>query len=168
MKSADCFSAIFNPSINSYNRIGASNTLSGATWSPSTVTYSGNNRTHMIRIPDSGRFEVRHADGSANPYLLQAGLIALGLDGINNNRKPGKRLDINMYTQGHKVKRVKKLPTNLNDAIKLFHQSEVAKKSFSPSVVSKFVRLKKRELKEFSSQLEEDAYDWQRNNAIDC
>ena len=108
MKSADCFSAIFNPSINSYNRIGASNTLSGATWSPSTVTYTGNNRTHMIRIPDSGRFEVRHADGSANPYLLQAGLIALGLDGINNNRKPGKRLDINMYTQGHKVKRVKK------------------------------------------------------------
>ena len=80
MKSADCFSAIFNPSINSYNRIGASNTLSGATWSPSTVTYTGNNRTHMIRIPDSGRFEVRHADGSANPYLLQAGLIALGLD----------------------------------------------------------------------------------------
>ena len=168
MKSADCFSAIFNPSINSYNRIGASNTLSGATWSPSTVTYTGNNRTHMIRIPDSGRFEVRHADGSANPYLLQAGLIALGLDGINNNRKPGKRLDINMYTQGHKVKRVKKLPTNLNDAIKLFHQSEVAKKSFSPSVVSKFVKLKKRELKEFSSQSEEDAYDWQRNNAIDC
>ena len=168
MKSADCFSAVFNPSINSYNRIGASNTLSGATWSPSTVTYTGNNRTHMIRIPDIGRFEVRHADGSANPYLLQAGLIALGLDGINNNRKPGKRLDINMYTQGHKVKRVKKLPTNLNDAIKLFHQSEVAKKSFSPSVVSKFVKLKKRELKEFFSQSEEDAYDWQRNNAIDC
>ena len=43
-----------------------------------------------------------------------------------------------------------------------------SKKSFSTSVVSKFVKLKKRELKEFSSQSEEDAYDWQRNNAIDC
>ena len=168
MKSADCFSAFFNPSINSYNRIGASNTLSGATWSPSTVTYTGNNRTHMIRIPDAGRFEVRHADGAVNPYLLQAGLLALGLDGINNNRKPGKRLDINMYTQGHKVKRVKKLPTNLDGAIKLFHNSEVAKKAFTPSVVSKFVKLKKRELKEYGKQPEPFSYDWQRNNVLDC
>jgi len=168
MKSADSFSALFNPSVNSYSRIGASNTLSGATWSPSTVTYTGNNRTHMIRIPDVGRFEVRHADGSANPYLLQAGLLALGLDGINNNRKPGKRLDINMYTEGHKVKRVKKLPTNLETAVKLFQNSEVAKKAFSPKVVANFVKLKKRELKEYSSQPELLVYDWQRNNAIDC
>ena len=168
MKSADCFSALFNPSVNSYSRIGASNTLSGATWSPSTVTYTGNNRTHMIRIPDTGRFEVRHADGSANPYLLQAGLLALGLDGINNNRKPGKRLDINMYTEGHKVKRVKKLPTSLDSAIKLFQNSDITKKAFSPKVVSNFVKLKKRELKEYSAQSELSAYDWQRNNAIDC
>ena len=84
MKSADCFSAWLNPSLNSFGRIDASNTLSGATWSPSTVTYTGNNRTHMVRIPDAGRFEVRHADGSANPYLLQAGMLALGLDGMNN------------------------------------------------------------------------------------
>jgi glutamine synthetase len=168
MKSADCFSALFNPSVNSYSRIGASNTLSGATWSPSTVTYTGNNRTHMIRIPDTGRFEVRHADGSTNPYLLQAGLLALGLDGINNNRKPGKRLDINMYTEGHKVKRVKKLPTSLDSAIKLFQNSDITKKAFSPKVVSNFVRLKKRELKEYSAQSELSAYDWQRNNAIDC
>ena len=168
MRSEDCFSALFNPSVNSYSRIGASNTLSGATWSPSTVTYTGNNRTHMIRIPDTGRFEVRHADGSANPYLLQAGLLALGLDGVNNNRKPGKRLDINMYTEGHKVKRVKKLPTNLDSAIKLFQNSDVAKNAFSSKVVSNFVKLKKRELKEYSAQSELSAYDWQRNNAIDC
>jgi glutamine synthetase len=122
----------------------------------------------MVRIPDIGRFEVRHADGSANPYLLQAGLLALGLDGVNNKRKPGKRLDINMYTEGHKVKRVKKLPTNLENAIKLFQNSDVAKKAFTPRVVSNFVKLKKRELKKFSSQSDKDTYDWQRNNAIDC
>ena len=58
--------------VNSYKRINAPRTLSGATWSPNTVTYSGNNRTHMIRIPDSGRFEFRLPDGAANPYLLQA------------------------------------------------------------------------------------------------
>ena len=168
MKSADCFSAWFNPSLNSFGRIDASNTLSGATWSPSTVTYTGNNRTHMVRIPDAGRFEVRHADGSANPYLLQAGMLALGLDGINNKRSPGKRLDINMYTQGHKLKRVKKLPKTLDKALKLFKESNVAKNAFGSSVISKYVKLKNRELKEYVKQPEDQKSEWSRNNAIDC
>ena len=168
MKSADCFSAWFNPSLNSFGRIDASNTLSGATWSPSTVTYTGNNRTHMVRIPDAGRFEVRHADGSANPYLLQAGMLGLGLDGINNKRSPGKRLDINMYTQGHKLKRVKKLPKTLDKALKLFKESNVAKNAFGSSVVSKYIKLKNRELKEYGKQPEDQKSEWSRNNAIDC
>ncbi len=33
MHSADCLAAIFNPAINSYKRINAPRTLSGATWS---------------------------------------------------------------------------------------------------------------------------------------
>ena len=59
--------ALFNPTINSYRRINAIPTKSGATWSPNTISYAGNNRTHMIRIPDKGRFELRLMDGSANP-----------------------------------------------------------------------------------------------------
>ena len=70
--SAESLCAFFNPTINSYRRINAPPTESGASWSPSSITYTGNNRTHMIRIPDSGRFELRLMDGSANPYLLQA------------------------------------------------------------------------------------------------
>ena len=50
---------VTNPTVNSYKRINAPPTLSGATWSPNTITYGGNNRTHMIRIPDAGRFEFR-------------------------------------------------------------------------------------------------------------
>ena len=46
--------------------------------------YTGNNRTHMIRVPDKGRFELRLMDGAANPYLLQAGIITAGLHGIND------------------------------------------------------------------------------------
>ncbi len=52
MHSAEALCAITNPTVNSYKRINAPPTLSGATWSPNTVTYAGNNRTHMIRIPD--------------------------------------------------------------------------------------------------------------------
>jgi glutamate---methylamine ligase len=98
--SADAMAAILNPTVNSYKRINAPPTLSGATWSPNSVTYTGNNRTHMIRIPEVGRFELRLPDGAANPYAMQAALLAAGLDGIENKRDPGKRLDINMYTDG--------------------------------------------------------------------
>jgi glutamine synthetase len=108
MESADKMAAVFNPTVNSYKRINGSITTSGATWSPSSITWAGNNRTHMVRVPGAGRFELRLMDGATNPYLLQAGILLLGLDGFNNKRDPGKRLDINMYTEGHKAGKVKK------------------------------------------------------------
>ncbi len=168
MKSVDSFAAWLNPCLNSYERLNAKTTNSGSTYSPTAVTYSGNNRTHMIRIPDEGRFEFRAADGAVNPYLLQSGIIAMGLDGMKNKRSPGKRLDINMYTQGHKLKRVKKLPNSLEQAIKKFSNDAVVKKSIGAKVVSKYVKLKKRELKEFSQVREANKASWIRKNIIDC
>src|SRR5437588_196856 len=102
--SAESLCAITNPAVNSYKRINAPPTLSGATWSPNAVTYAGNNRTHMNRIPDAGRFELRLPDGSANPYLMPAALMAVGRRVIPAARDPGKRLDIHVYTEGHKAK----------------------------------------------------------------
>ena len=64
MHNAEALCSIFNPTVNSYKRINAPRTISGATWSPNTITYTGNNRTHMVRIPDAGRFELRLADGA--------------------------------------------------------------------------------------------------------
>ena len=168
MKSVDSFAAWLNPCLNSYERLNAKTTNSGSTYSPTAVTYSGNNRTHMIRIPDEGRFEFRAADGAVNPYLLQSGIIAMGLDGIKNKRSPGKRLDINMYTQGNKLKRVKKLPNSLEQAIKKFSNDTIVKKSIGARVVSKYVKLKKRELKEFSQIGEANKASWIRKNIIDC
>ena len=168
IKSVDSFAAWLNPCLNSYERLNAKTTNSGSTYSPTAVTYSGNNRTHMIRIPDEGRFEFRAADGAVNPYLLQSGIIAMGLDGIKNKRSPGKRLDINMYTQGHKLKRVKKLPNSLEKAIKKFSNDTIVKKSIGAKVVSKYVKLKKRELKEFSQVGKANKASWMRKNIIDC
>ena len=73
MEHAEALCALTNPVVNSYKRINAPVTLSGATWSPSTISWGGNNRTHMVRVPGPGRIEYRLADGAVNPYLLQAG-----------------------------------------------------------------------------------------------
>jgi len=161
---ADALAAVFNPSVNSYKRIDATVTLSGATWSPNAISYSGNNRTHMVRVPEPGRFELRLMDGATNPYLLQAGALVAGLDGIDNQRDPGKRLDINMYTEGHTVKRIRKLPLNLLDAVRLFDKSKVVRAGFGDEFVSSYVKLK---LNEWGSYARAPT-PWEREHTLDC
>jgi glutamine synthetase len=164
MYNAEALCAISNPVVNSYKRINAPVTLSGATWSPNTVTYAGNNRTHMIRIPEPGRFELRLADGAANPYLLQAALLAAGLDGIKNKRDPGRRLDINMYTEGHKAADAKKLPLNLLDALRALERSSVFKAALGEDVLSSYIKLKYEDWNAYSRHLTE----WERQTTLDC
>ena len=164
MHSADSLAAIFNPTVNSYKRIDATVTLSGATWSPSAISYGGNNRTHMVRIPDAGRFELRLMDGAANPYLLQAGVLAAGLDGIDNKRDPGKRLDINMYEEAHRVRRIRRLPLNLLDALRLFDKNKVLRGAFGDELVSAYVKLKLAQWREYATTLTQ----WELDNTLDC
>ncbi|GJE67854.1 Glutamine synthetase [Methylorubrum aminovorans] len=161
--SADALAAITNPCVNSYKRINAPRTTSGATWAPNTVTYTGNNRTHMIRIPDGGRFEFRLADGAANPYLLQAGILAAGLDGMRNKRDPGKRLDINMYTDGHTVEGVKQLPLNMLDAMRALDRCDVLNDAFG-SFVPSYLKLKQEEWNAYCRHLTQ----WERDTTLDC
>ena len=161
--SADALAALTNPCVNSYKRINAPRTTSGATWAPNTVTYTGNNRTHMIRIPDGGRFEFRLADGAANPYLLQAGILAAGLDGIRQQRDPGKRLDINMYTDGHTVEGVKRLPLNLLDALRALEASPVLNEALGAFVPS-YLKLKRQEWDDYCRHLTQ----WERDTTLDC
>lgn len=156
--------AITNPTVNSYKRINAPATLSGATWSPSSVTYGGNNRTHMVRIPDGGRLEFRLADGAANPYLLQAVLLAAGLDGVERQLDPGKRLDIDMYTDGHKVRGAKKLPLNMLDAIRELKKDKALGQAMGEEFLQAYVKLRLREWNQFTHHLT----DWERQNTIDC
>lgn len=162
--SAEAVCAITNPTVNSYKRINAPRTLSGATWSPNTVTHGGNNRTHMIRIPDAGRFEFRLPDGAVNPYLLPAALLAAGLDGMANSRDPGPRLDINMYTERDATTKVKQLPLNLLDALRALEASEVLKTQLGEVVVSSYLKLKHGDWNEHCRQLTE----WERQTTLDC
>ena len=74
----------------------------------------------MVRVPGPGRFELRLPDGAANPYLLQAVIIAAGLDGVRTNADPGPRHDIDMYRDGHTVTDAPKLPLNLLDALRAY------------------------------------------------
>ena len=164
LHNAQALTAVFNPTVNSYKRIDAQVTTSGATWSPNAVTYGGNNRTHMVRIPDKGRFELRLMDGAANPYLLQAGILAAGLDGVESERDPGKRLDVNMYTDGHKIRGLRRLPANLLDAIRLFEKSKVLRSGLGDALVDSYAKLKYQDWRNYSSAISQ----WERDHTLDC
>ena len=164
MHNVEALTSIFNPTVNSYKRINAPRTQSGATWSPNSVSYAGNNRTHMIRVPGAGRFEMRLMDGSANPYLMQAGILAAGLDGIENKRDPGKPQHINMYTESHKAKGVKKLPLNLLDAVRKTQSSKSLKAALGEELVDSYCKLKMEQWNNYTRSISQ----WEYDNTLDC
>ena len=163
MRHATSLTAITNPTVNSYKRINAPSTSSGATWAPNTATWSGNNRTHMVRVPGPGRFELRLPDGAANPYLLQAAIIAAGIDGVINKINPGKRLDIDMYKDGHKVENATQLPLNLLDALRVFDSNTILKESLGNDFSKAYISLKTAEWNSYTSHFSV----WERDNTID-
>jgi len=172
IKHASSLSAFFNPTINSYRRINAPPTKSGASWSPSSISYTGNNRTHMIRIPDPGRFELRLMDGSANPFLLQASVLAAGINGIKNKIDPGKPLHCNMYEDFAKYPDLPKLPDELDQSLKKLKQNKEMNEAFGTDVIDSYIKLRSTEIKEFNNVEKFDKSKpitkWERQNTLDC
>ena len=172
INNASSLSAFFNPTINSYRRINAPPTKSGATWSPSSISYTGNNRTHMIRIPDPGRFELRLMDGSVNPYLLQASVLAAGLYGLKNKIDPGKPLNCNMYEDHAKYPDLPKLPNELGQSLEQLKNNKEMNEAFGKETIISYIKLRSLEIKEFQSK---ESFDktkpiskWEKDNTLDC
>jgi glutamine synthetase type III len=163
MKHASALAAITNPTVNSYKRINAPRTISGATWAPNTVTWTGNNRTHMVRVPGPGRFELRLPDGAVNPYLLQAIIIATGLSGMKSRAEPGPHYDIDMYKDGHKVKKAPRLPLNLLDALRAYEKDKPLQEALGVDFSSAYLKLKHGEWNRYCSHFTT----WERETTLD-
>lgn len=163
MTHASALAAITNPTVNSYKRINAPRTISGATWAPNSVTWTGNNRTHMVRVPGPGRFELRLPDGAVNPYLLQAVIIAAGLNGVRSKADPGKRWDIDMYADGHKVKGAPKLPLNMLDALRAYDKDKALKATMGEAFSTAYLKMKQQEWNSFVSHFS----NWEIQHTLD-
>jgi glutamine synthetase len=163
LHSAEALSAIVTPTVNSYRRIHARGTSSGATWSPNTISYAGNNRTHMIRIPDGGRFELRLADGSANPYIMSAALLEAGLDGLDNHRHPGPPSTTNAYFD--KIPEgMRSLPDNLFDSLRALQQDKILSAGLGRDFTDSYLKLKLAEWRDYSSHVSK----WETEHTLDC
>jgi glutamine synthetase type III len=142
---APALCALTNPTANSYRRLAAPPTSSGATWSPGGISYTGNNRTHMVRIPDDQRLELRLPDGAAHPYLLQAAILAAGLDGIERGLEPGPRHDNDNYAQPLGPQRCHSLPSDLGQALDAFAADAVLRAALGEEFCLAYERLRRRQ-----------------------
>lgn len=160
---AGALTALAAPTVNSYKRLVVGRALSGATWAPAYIAYGDNNRTAMVRIP-YGRLELRLADGSANPYLLTAAIIAAGLDGIERQIDPGKPCNENLYEwspEQLKANGIEVLPQSLNEALDALEGDETLRAALGESLAHEFLTLKRMEWVEYQrhvSQWEVDRY----------
>ena len=127
-KHARATSGVTAPTVNSYKRLKLGSTTSGATWSPVWISYGYNNRTQMLRIPAPGRIEDRTIDGSANPYLAAAAVLAAGLDGIEHGTDADEPNSENLYLQSYEdltALGMQTLPANLLEAIGELERDDV-------------------------------------------
>lgn len=140
---AQGFTAITNPTVNSYKR------LVPGYEAPCYVAWSGQNRSPLIRIPASRglstRVEVRSVDPAANPYLAMAVLLAAGLDGIKKKMTPPKAVDRNIYAMNKKEREavgIQDLPPTLYAALQELQSNEVMTKALGSHILNNFVEAK--------------------------
>lgn len=163
IKHATSFTAVTNPTVNSYKR------LVPGYEAPCYVAWSGRNRSPLIRIPASRgmstRIEVRSVDPSANPYLAMAVLLKAGLDGIKNKLTPPKPVDRNIYVMT-KEERIENgiidLPATLYEALENLKQNEVIVSALGSHLFEHFVEAKEIEWDMFRTQV----HPWEREQYI--
>src|ERR671919_2034776 len=152
--------ALTAPTVNSYKRLKVGTTTSGATWSPVWISYGYNNRTQMLRIPGPGRVEDRTIDGSCNPYLAAAAVLASGLDGIERSLDAGEPNADNLYSFSYdelKARGLETLPSNLLEATRELAQDEVLREALGHArdedYVDYFIRVKLDEWNRYHEQV---------------
>ncbi len=149
---AKAYIAVTAPTVNSYKRLVVGAPTSGATWAPAYISYGYNNRTQMLRIPAPGRIEDRTVDGSCNPYLGAAAMLAAGLDGVDRELDPGAPNSANLYERSDQdlaAEGIELLPANLLDATRELERNDAVRAGLGSTgdgdYVDYFIKVKRRE-----------------------
>ncbi|MEK5443037.1 MULTISPECIES: type I glutamate--ammonia ligase [unclassified Fredinandcohnia] len=159
LKHAPNFTAVTNPTVNSYKR------LVPGYEAPCYVAWSAQNRSPLVRIPASRglstRVEVRSVDPAANPYMAMAVLLAAGLDGIKNKLTPPAPVDRNIYVMNKEERNeagIVDLPPTLSLALDMLKQDEVLIKALGGHLFEHFIEAKEIEWDMFRTQV----HPWER------
>lgn len=128
--------AFLNITESSYKRFGSNK-------APKYISWSGENRSQLIRIPaaqgEYRRAELRSPDPMCNPYLAFTLLIRAGLDGVKNNIVLPVAADINLYTASEEVTaHYEKLPETLEEAKAAAKASAFVAENLPASIIADY------------------------------
>ncbi|MCS2611135.1 type III glutamate--ammonia ligase [Halomonas dongshanensis] len=152
---AKALCAFAAPTVNSYKRLVAGGSASGATWAPVFIAYGDNNRSAMVRVP-YGRLEFRLPDAGCNPYLVHAALIAAGLDGVDRKLDPGKAKNVNLYELSPaqcQENGIGILPQSLKEALDALEGDGVLREGLGSEICDEFIKVKREEWADYSRQV---------------
>ena len=140
--------AITNPTVNSYKRLGEFE-------APKYIYWGRRNRDALIRIPEiidrsSARIEFRAADPSTNPYLAFAVLLKAGIDGIQRKIDPPEAIEEDIY-ETKRYEKLDTLPSDLKEAIEALKKDKLIKETLGPAF-EKFIDLKEAEWEEYTKR----------------
>lgn len=162
LEHATAFTALANPTVNSYKR------LTPGFEAPVYVAWSASNRSPMVRVPasrgQSTRLELRSVDPTANPYTSLAAILASGLDGIKRELEPLASVDKNIYLMDEIEREragITDLPDTLLAAVRELAADEVVRAAIGEHIADKFIEAKKIEYtsyRQYVSQWETDSY----------
>ena len=148
------FTAIANPTVNSYKR------LTRGHEAPVFIAWSPSNRSPLVRIPKSRgmgtRVELRSVDPSANPYLALAAILTAGLDGIANQMVAPESVEANIYTMTKtelEAKNINALPRSLQTALDNFASSPLMRDALGEHISKRFLEAKYAEFEEYRSSV---------------
>jgi glutamine synthetase len=129
--------ALASPTVNSYKRLAATGSLV-----PAGAALAGDDRLSYLRVPSergrATRLEIRAADASANPYLLIAGILAAGRDGITRRLDPAATASA-------------ELPASLGDAVDALERDDVLQTALGERLVAVLAALKRRECARYAA-----------------
>ena len=164
MKHAYNFTAVMNPTVNSYKR------LVPGYEAPVYIAWAGRNRSPLIRVPASRgmstRLELRSVDPTANPYLALAVLLESGLDGIENKIEAPAPVESNIYVMTEaerKAAGIADLPSTLRNAVKALQEDDVVKAALGSHITTNFVEAKKIEWASYATFVSQ----WEVENYLD-
>lgn len=158
LRHADALTALGSPTVNSYKR------LQPGSWAPANTYWGYGNRSGVVRIPGVGsrrHLEFRSPDNSCQPYLLLAGLLAAGTDGIRNQIEPPPPFqgDIGHLSPDEAARLgIGYLPRTLPEALDALEQDEVVGSAVGATALKHFLTVKRYELAKY----EQHVHPWER------
>ncbi|MGX7092199.1 type I glutamate--ammonia ligase [Hutsoniella sourekii] len=154
LEHAKALTAIANPIVNSYKR------LVPEYEAPVYIAWSSQNRSPLVRIPSSRgqstRVELRSVDPSANPYLIMASLINVGLNAIDQKLDLVDPVDENIYAMDELAiaqAGIEKLPQTLAEALFHLEKDDIVKESLGEHIFENFLESKQMEYHDYEMQV---------------